>query len=153
MSELVSLKHTNTFEEYYEDFLAILNSLQLSDEYSLSVFISDLKPEISKIVRLFLPKNLTHALTLAKQIESLNPITNRRTWIPYRNPLTAPPHTPISTTFPSRNTNLPPLLPTSNVPPLPSTSYPPKYPPTSKTQSSTPTNSARTNKMPTRRAR
>ena len=71
MSELVSLKHTTIVEEYYEDFLFILNSVQLSDEYSLSVFINNLKPDISKTIRLFIPKTLTHALTLAKQIESM----------------------------------------------------------------------------------
>ena len=40
MSELVSLKHTTTIKDFYEDFLYILNSLQLSEDYAMSVFIS-----------------------------------------------------------------------------------------------------------------
>ena len=72
MSDLITLKHTTTVEVYYEDFLHILNSLQLPSNYSLSIFISNLKSDIVKIVRLFAPKTLTHALNLAKQFESLS---------------------------------------------------------------------------------
>ena len=71
MSELVSLKQVNTVKEYYEEFEALLNLLNLSDEYSLSIFINNLKHDISRFVRLFQPKTLTHVLNLAKQMESL----------------------------------------------------------------------------------
>ena len=66
MLELVSLKHIYTIEEFYEEFESFLNLLQLLDDYALSVFVNNLKPEISKPVRLFYPKTLTHAFNLAK---------------------------------------------------------------------------------------
>ena len=69
MSDLISLKQTTTVETYYEDFLDIFNSLQLLADYALSIFISNLKLEISRTVKLFLPKTFTHALNLAKQLE------------------------------------------------------------------------------------
>ena len=49
MSDLVSLKQTTIVETYYEDFLVILNSLQLPKDYALSVFISNLKSDIYKL--------------------------------------------------------------------------------------------------------
>ena len=70
MSELVSLKQSSSIEEYYE-FEALLNLLNLNDEYSLSIIVSNLKPEIAKLVRLFYPKTLTNAVNLAKQVESM----------------------------------------------------------------------------------
>ena len=66
MSDIVVLKQQGSVEEYYEAFLTLLNSLQLPPAYALSIFISNLRPEISNIVRLFFPKSLSHAFTLAK---------------------------------------------------------------------------------------
>ena len=85
MFELVSLKHVTTVDEYYEEFESMLNLLQLSDEYALGIFISNLKPEISKPVRLFHPKTLNHALTLAKQLENMLFNVPKRTYLP-KNP-------------------------------------------------------------------
>ena len=62
MSELVSLKQTTSVEKYYDEFESLLNLLQFSDEYALSIFLSNLKPDLSKSVRLFNLKDLTHAL-------------------------------------------------------------------------------------------
>ena len=58
MLELVSLKHTGVVEDFYEEFESLLNLLQLPEDYALNVFISNLKLEISKSVRLFQPKHL-----------------------------------------------------------------------------------------------
>ena len=71
MLEIVGLKQTATNEKYYEEFESLLNLLQLSDDYALSIFISNIKPKISKPVRLFYPKTLTHAFNLSKHLESL----------------------------------------------------------------------------------
>ena len=116
MSELVSLKQSKSVEEYYDEFEALLNLLQLSDEYSLSVFVSNLKLEISKSVRLFHPKTLNHALNLAKQMEALLYNVPRKNFVPYR------PTMPQTTTYPYASQNkqytllntsqLPSLLPT-----------------------------------------
>ena len=76
ITDLVCFRQLTTVEEYYEEFEALLNLLQLLKDYALSIFVSNLKSEISKFVRLFHPKTLTHALNLAKQIEAIihNPI-------------------------------------------------------------------------------
>ena len=153
MSDLVTLKHTNTVDEYYEEFLHILNSLNLPTDYSLSVFISNLKADISRTVRLFSPKSLTHALNLAKQIEFLTQNSTKRHFIPYKNPPTAPPNTyNMSSTI--KTSSLPPLLPTPNIPQLPSSSYSLKYSQYNKpllTNSNS--NIPRTSKLPTRQER
>ena len=66
MLDMVSLKQTSSVEEFYKEFKSLFNLLQLTDEYALSIFLNNLKPEISKSLRLFHPKTLTHALNLAK---------------------------------------------------------------------------------------
>ena len=47
MLELLSLKHTSTDKEFYEEFESLLNLLQLLEDYALNVFVSNLKPDIS----------------------------------------------------------------------------------------------------------
>ena len=66
MLEIVNLKQTSLVEEFYEEFESFLNLLQLPDDYALSIFISNLKSDISKPIRLFYLKTLTHAFNLAK---------------------------------------------------------------------------------------
>ena len=106
MSELISLKQTTSVEDYYEKFDALLNLLHLIDEYALSVFSSNLKLDISKSVRLFYLKAITHALDLAKQIEvvlyhvpkkPINP--NRSTYSTQNNPS----HSPVYSKLPHNN--------------------------------------------------
>ena len=70
MVDLVSLKQTATVKEYFEEFEALLNLLHLSDDYALNVFISNLKPDIVSSIRLFYPKTINYALSLAKQVEA-----------------------------------------------------------------------------------
>lgn len=79
MSELVSLKQSGLMEDYYDHFLSILIALQLIPEYVVSIFTSNLNPDIAKAVRLFHPKSITHAFILAKQLESLSPNTFKKT--------------------------------------------------------------------------
>ena len=85
MLELVSLKQLTFVKEYYGEFEALLNLLQLIDEYSLSVSVSNLKPEIAKSVKLFAPKSLTRALNLAKQAKAMLYNVPRKAFVPYRN--------------------------------------------------------------------
>ena len=85
MSKLVALKQSSTVEAYYEKFEALLNLLQLTDDYSLSIFVSNLKPEIAKSVRLFYLKTLTHAFNLAKQVKSMLYNLLKKSFIPYKN--------------------------------------------------------------------
>ena len=150
MLDLVTLKHTITVEDYYEYFLQILNSLQLLVEYSMSVFISNLKLDISKIVRLFSPQSFTQTLNLAKQLEAIaqNPV--RKPFIPYRNAPSAPPNvSPPSSSF--KPYSLPPLLFTLNLPQLPSSSFTLKsFQSTKPSSNNSPQNLPKSSKIPTR---
>ena len=66
MLEIVSLEQIAFVEDYYKEFESLLNLLHLPDDYVLSIFINNLKPDISRPIRSFYPKTLTHALNLAK---------------------------------------------------------------------------------------
>ena len=85
MSELVSLRQPGLVEEYFEEFESILNLLQLSEDYALSIFLSNLKTDISKSVRLFYPKDLTHALHLFKHMENIVYNLPKKPFQPYKN--------------------------------------------------------------------
>ncbi|MBA0597417.1 hypothetical protein Gorai_007223 [Gossypium raimondii] len=71
MAELESLKQTATMDQYNGDFLGILNELQLSDSYAVSVFIENLKPDVAKLLKIFRPKTLTKTLHLAMRTRSV----------------------------------------------------------------------------------
>ena len=118
MSNIVTLKQSRSVENYYEEFLTLLNSLQLSPAYALRIFIINLHPNLSKTVRLFFPKTLSNAFSLAKQLESLNNIAHRRTFTPYKTPPQALSHNFNFTQNTSKSTTLPPFLPTLNIPML-----------------------------------
>ena len=152
MSELVSLRQTGTVEEYYEQFLSLLNALQLSPDYALSIFTSNLKTEVGKTIRLFFLKTITHAFNLAKQLESLNTSTLQKPYIPYKTPPPTPPN--ITTTNQSwKPSQLPPLLPTPTIPPQSSSSNNPKLSintPIKSINSATASNTSRNTSFPTR---
>ena len=122
ISEPMSLKQTKSLEDYYEGFEALLNLLQLIDEYALSVFISNWKLDISRSMQLFYPKDITHAFNLAKQMEVVlynlpkKPLIPHKPFYPNQN-TTSP--APLYSKLPSNNsltfTKLPPLLPTPKV--------------------------------------
>ena len=128
MSKLVSMEQANTVEEYYEEFEALLNLLNLSDEYSLSIFISNLKHDISRSVRLFQPKTLTNALNLAKQMESLIYNLPRKPFTPYKLTANQTPSYSNNTLQPKPQTStkpnqLPGILPTPKPPFTPYSNY------------------------------
>ena len=99
-----------------------MNLLQLSDDYILSIFVSNLKPEIATSVRLFYPKTLTHAFNLAKQVESMLYNFPRKPYIPYKNALVSQffnqPTIPYKHQLTPTHNILLPLLPTPRMPPL-----------------------------------
>ena len=155
MADLVSLKQTNSVEDYYDQFLLLLTALQLTPDYALSIFTSNLKPELSKMVRLFSPKNITHAFNLAKQLDSLNPSTFKKPYIPYKTPPPAPPN---NSTYsqPLRPPQLPPLLPTPTSSPLLSATTTPKLSINNPIKSMTASSSSKSNSSssyPTRQER
>ena len=108
MFKLVSLTQTTSVEDYYEEFECLLYLLNISNEYSFSVFVSNLKADISRSVRLFQPKTHTHALNLAKQMESVMYNVPQKPFTPYKTQPTQPP---------SYSNNPPQAKPHTSVPP------------------------------------
>nr|CAD1839913.1 unnamed protein product [Ananas comosus var. bracteatus] len=66
MAELKELKQTGSVMEYQDKFDALLNRVVLTEEYAISCFLSGLKDEIQIPVRMFQPRSLQRALSLAK---------------------------------------------------------------------------------------
>ncbi|TYH88380.1 hypothetical protein ES332_D01G184200v1 [Gossypium tomentosum] len=71
MVELVMLKQHGSVDQFYDGFLNLLNQLNLQETYALSIFISNLKPEIGQYLRLFKPQTLLKGYNLARQVENI----------------------------------------------------------------------------------
>nr|CAD1838558.1 unnamed protein product [Ananas comosus var. bracteatus] len=66
MAELKGLRQIGSVLEYQDKFDALLNRVELSEEYAVNCFISGLKDEIQVPIRMFQPRTLQRALSLAK---------------------------------------------------------------------------------------
>lgn len=55
MAELVTLKQQGLVKQYHDQFVSILDQLQLPEPYALSIYVSNLKTKISKHLQLFRP--------------------------------------------------------------------------------------------------
>ncbi|XP_012462801.2 uncharacterized protein LOC105782546 [Gossypium raimondii] len=71
MVELVILKQIGSVDQYHDGFLSLLNQLNLSESYALSIFLSNLKAEIGQYLRLFKPQTLVEGYNLARQVENI----------------------------------------------------------------------------------
>ncbi|KAH1090065.1 hypothetical protein J1N35_017322 [Gossypium stocksii] len=71
MIELVTLKQQGSVDQFHDGFLSLLNQLNLSESYALSIFVSNLKPEIGQYLRLFKPQSLMEGYNLARQVENI----------------------------------------------------------------------------------
>lgn len=80
MSALVELKQDDTVVKYHQAFIRNLNLLQIPTSHAMSIFVSNLKPEIKHRVRLHKPKNLNQALSYAKQIETIESSSNKKSY-------------------------------------------------------------------------
>ena len=65
MTDLLSLKHTSTIVEYHDQFVFLLEKVELFEDYATSLFLNGLKNEIQPSVRLFKPKTIQQAFVLA----------------------------------------------------------------------------------------
>ncbi|KAG8488175.1 hypothetical protein CXB51_018702 [Gossypium anomalum] len=79
MEELVSLKHQGTVDQFHDRFLSILNQIHLPERHALSIFISNLQPEVSQYLKLFTPQNLVDGYLVARQVERILKGTLRST--------------------------------------------------------------------------
>ncbi|KAL4346612.1 hypothetical protein GQ457_17G009440 [Hibiscus cannabinus] len=70
-AELVDLQQTESVDQFYEEFVVLLNQVRLPDDYVLSIFKNHLRLEISQFLKLLKPRNLTEAFHMAKHLESI----------------------------------------------------------------------------------
>jgi len=103
--ELVALKQTSTVDGYYDAFENLLNLAKLNDNDALNIFITNLKLEISRQVRVIHPKSLVHAMNYARHVESLSSTNSPKAFVPYKTSLATNP-LPFS-----HNTRTPSRLP------------------------------------------
>ena len=83
MADLKSLTQTGSLQEYMKEFDILSNKVTLTEEYSLSCFLSGLKDKIHIPLRMFGSRSLQQAYVLARMQESY--LTATRTHKSYYN--------------------------------------------------------------------
>ncbi|TXG72195.1 hypothetical protein EZV62_000774 [Acer yangbiense] len=68
MADLMNLKQLGTLQDYMDKFDLALSRVSLTEEYTISCFISGLRVELQGLVRIFNPTNLQHAYSIARFI-------------------------------------------------------------------------------------
>ncbi|GKA89722.1 retrotransposon-related protein, partial [Tanacetum coccineum] len=76
--ELKNLKQTTNVQVYQDSFEELLNKVELTNDYAISLFIGGLKEEIGYDVRMFKPSNLSNVFSLAKLQEASNSVVKTR---------------------------------------------------------------------------
>ena len=85
MAEMKKLKQTGTLQEYLMAFDALMDKAQLSEEQALSCFLAGLKHELEMVVRMFNPKKLQEAYSLAKLQDALKNDPTKPGYMPRRD--------------------------------------------------------------------
>nr|GEU39550.1 putative mitochondrial protein [Tanacetum cinerariifolium] len=93
MVELKILKHVTIVQLYQEQFEVLMNKVELSEAYAVSLFIGGLKDKIRKHVRMFKPKTVLDVYCLTKMQEATLQVLKTR-----QTPLLTTPRTPYATT-------------------------------------------------------
>ncbi|GJZ39471.1 gypsy/ty3 retroelement polyprotein [Tanacetum coccineum] len=113
MVELKNLKQVTTIQIvklYQEQFDALMNKVELSEAYAVSLFIGGLKDEISMSVRMFKPNTLTDVYCLAKiQEATLHVLKTKQT------PLLTTPKAPYTNSYANRSMTYPPKTTTTTL--------------------------------------
>ncbi|GJX58414.1 reverse transcriptase [Tanacetum coccineum] len=113
MVELKNLKQVTTVQIvklYQEQFDALMNKVELSEAYAVSLFIGGLKDEISMLVRMFKPNTLTDVYCLAKmQGATLHVLKTKQTLL-----LTTP-KAPYTNSYANRSMTYPPKTTTTTL--------------------------------------
>ncbi|XP_071735106.1 uncharacterized protein [Rutidosis leptorrhynchoides] len=81
LSELKNLRQTSTVTEYHDEFEMLKRrdvTLEISEKHAISLFLGGLKKDIELAVRMFKPKSIEDAFTLAKLQEDMAAVTNKR---------------------------------------------------------------------------
>ena len=118
MAELLALKQSGTVSHFHDQFEFYLGRVELTEAYAVSFFLNGLKPVIQQQVRMFTPKTLNQAYTLAQLQETSlktlqQELQKKPPILPHPNPfpriqpkpITATPNNPSTYTKPfQRNT-------------------------------------------------
>ncbi|OMO87844.1 Retrotransposon gag protein [Corchorus olitorius] len=75
-AQLVALKQTGSVDDYFNAFETLLNLCNCSEEQALSIFLTNLKLDISRQVQVNHPQTLNQAVNYARHIEFLLTTTN-----------------------------------------------------------------------------
>lgn len=70
MTEIMNVKHTGTVKEYQKAFNNVMTRLDISAGHAISIFLNNLKPKLSSVVRVGNPSTLPQAYYLAKLQEA-----------------------------------------------------------------------------------
>ncbi|KAG8380917.1 hypothetical protein BUALT_Bualt06G0066500 [Buddleja alternifolia] len=113
MSELMNLRQVSSVKDYLDKFDELLNNVDLSEAYAVSCFLAGLKNEIAVQVRMFKPKSLQDAVSLAKLQEQAFILAAKRNVGSLKHNSTFQKNTPLLPTPPqsynsSFKNNLPP---------------------------------------------
>jgi len=76
LEELIELKQKNDLETYIKDFDILSNRSEISEKNALVFFIGGLDVEVKNMIKMFEPKSLKQAYTLARLQD--NTLTHRR---------------------------------------------------------------------------
>ena len=66
LEELIELKQKNDLETYIKDFHIVWNRSEISEKNTLVFFIGVLEVEVKNLIKMFEPKSLKEAYTLAR---------------------------------------------------------------------------------------
>lgn len=116
MAELKNLKQDGTVQAYQEQFELLPSKVDIAETHAISMFVGGLQPEIEMTVRMFKPKSLADAFSLAKLQESTL-VAYKKRYTPVLNT-----HKSVSTPFVAKTSSyapkttlaLPPISPTSS---------------------------------------
>jgi len=118
LEELIELKQKNDLETYIKDFDILWNRYEISEKNALVFFIKGLNVKVKNMIKMFEPKSLKQAYTLARlqdntlthRCYSSNP--NRKTYHPttfaYQNKPSTPPSYNKNPPGPPNNSFKPP---------------------------------------------
>ncbi|GJX40716.1 putative mitochondrial protein [Tanacetum coccineum] len=122
MAELKNLRYGSSMKDYQSNFERLLNLVDITKSQSLSMFIVGLPAAIELNVRMFRPRTLSDAFSLASLQEATLAVINKK-----NTPLLATPR-PASNWNANRNTSYPPKSTTTTmVVPVPNTQTVNKY--------------------------
>ncbi|GJZ49966.1 transposon ty3-I gag-pol polyprotein [Tanacetum coccineum] len=112
MVELKNLKQATIVQLYQEKFEALMNKVELSEAYAISLFIGGLKDEICMSIRMFKPNTLTDVYCLAKMQEATLQVLKTK-----QTPFLPTPRAPYTNTnsYANRNVTYPPKATTTTL--------------------------------------